>query len=263
MESDLERVGRSEWWLWLSVVIVTVLSGIVYLLSSFSSLFPQSGLPFEVSSDRARWAVLSLLLLFDAWLVYRQWLFRRLRRQLTGQTADSQSSLENIRDPSGLDPVTGFYTRASAEQRLGKEFARARRHNIPLTLVAFHLDDFAQLSELYGGQTGNQILMEFANRLRKTIRGSDFGARLASNDFLLVLPECRLRDARIVSDRLDTSKVRCIGREISLTYSVGWIDYQPGEMPWELLKRASDVLRLYKEASKDTVMPLVARRLSR
>ena len=250
MESDLQRLGRREWWLWLSALVVTILSGMVFLLSSFPSLFLHSDHFFEIRSDQARWGILSLLLLFNAWLVYRQWSFRRLRRQLTELTGDPQASLEDAYDPSGMDRVTGLYTRASVERWLGKEVARARRHNIPLSLVALRLDDFGQLNRRYGGTAGDLILKEFANRLRKASRGTDFAVRLGSDHFLLVLPECSLRDAKIVSDRLGTLEVKCSGQDIALNYSVGWINYQPGEVPSDLFKRAEEVLQLYKTASK-------------
>ena len=252
MESRLQRLERREWWLWLSAFVVTILSGIVFLLSSFPSLFLHSDRFFEIRSNQAKWAILGLLLLFNAWLVYRQWSFRRLRAQLTGLAGDPQSNLEGAYDPSRVDPVTGLYTRASVEQLLGKEVARARRQNSPLSLVALHLDDFAQLNQRYGCAVGDLILKEFANRLRKASRGNDFGVRLDSDDFLLVLPECSLSDARIASDRLGTLEMRCSGQDIALTYSVGWIDYKPGEVPSDLFKRAGDVLKLYKTASKDS-----------
>ena len=127
MESRLQRLERREWWLWLSTLVVTILSGIVFLLSSFPSLFPHSDRFTEIGSDQAKWAILGLLLLFNTWLVYRQWSFRLLRAQLTGLTGDPQSNLEGVYDPSRMDAVTGLYTRASVEQLLGKEVARARR----------------------------------------------------------------------------------------------------------------------------------------
>jgi diguanylate cyclase (GGDEF)-like protein len=253
MESGLERLGRREWWLWLSALVVTTLSGIGFLLSSFPSLFLHSDHFFEIRSDQTRWGILSLLLLFNTWLAYRQWSFRRLRRQLTELTEDPQASLEDGCDPSRMDLVTGLYTRASVERWLGKEVARARRHKLPLSLVALHLDDFAQLNQRYGSAGGDLIVKEFANRLRKASRGTDLGVRLGSDDFLLVLPECSLRDAKIVSDRLGTLEMECSGQDIALTYSVGWIDYKPGEVPSDLFKRAEDVLQLYKNASKDSV----------
>lgn len=252
MESGLQRVQQREWWLWLSAFVVTALSGIAFLLSSFPSLFLHSDHFFEIRSDQTRWGILSLLLLFNTWLVYRQWSFRRLWRQLTELTGDPQASLKDGHDPSRMDQVTGLYTRAYVEQWLGKEIARARRHSTPLSLVAFHLDDFAQLNERYGSTAGDLMLKEFTNRLRKTSRGTDFGVRLGSDDFLLVLPECSLRDAKIVSDRLGTLEMKCSGQDITLTYSVGWIDYKPGELPSDLFKRAGDVLQLYKKAIKNS-----------
>jgi diguanylate cyclase (GGDEF)-like protein len=155
-------------------------------------------------------------------------------------------------EDAAMDLVTGLYTRASVEQWLGKEVARARRHNIPLSLVALHLDDFAQLNQRYGSAAGDLILKEFANRLRKASRGTDFGVRLGSDDFLLVLPECSLTDAKTVSDRLGALAMKCSGQDIDLTFSVGWIDYKPGEVPSDLFKRAGDVLLLYKKASQDS-----------
>ena len=248
MDSDLQRIGQREWWLWLSALTVTLLAGIAYLLSACPWLFLHNKHFFELSSDQTRWALLNLLLLFNAWLVLRMWSFRRMRKQLTEQTGDA--STESVYDPTGADPVTGFYTRASVDHRLGKEVVRARRRNVPLSLVAIHLDDFAQLNEQYGSDVANQILVEFGNRLRKATRGCDFCARVGQSDFVVVLPECSVSEAKMVSERLDTSNLECAGREFSLTYSAEWIDYKPGEVPSGLLKRATEVLKLYHEASK-------------
>lgn len=252
MDSDLRRVGRSEWWLWFSALIVTVLSATVLLLTSFRSLFQHKEHFYEIRSDQARWGILCLLLLFNGWMLYKQWLFRRHRKRLAEKSPDSQTSTQELLDPSLLDSATGFYTRASVEQRLGKEVVRARRNHLPLSLVALHLDDFAQITERYGNDAATQVLMEFSNRLRKGSRGCDLCVRLGTDDFLVILPECSLGEAKIVSERLGSLDMKCAGQDISLTYSVGWIDYKPGEVPSDLFKRAGDVLRLYKEASKDT-----------
>lgn len=258
MESGLRRIGRREWWLWLSALAVTLLSGIAFLLSSFHSLFLHKEHFYEIRSDQARWGIFSLLLLFNGWMIYRQWSFRRARKQLTDRAEGSQSSTDEVYDPSRMDPVTGLYTRASVEQRLGKEVARARRQNLPLSLVALHLDDFAQATARYGHEAGNQVLKEFANLLKKASRGCDYCVRLGGEDFLVVLPECSLADAKLVSERLGAVKLKYAGRGIALTYSVGWIDYKPGEVPSDLFKRAADILKLYKAASADTSSTLVA-----
>lgn len=254
MESDVRQLGRHEWWLWFSALVVTALAGIVLLLSSFHSLFLHNEHFFEIRSDQARWGILSLLLLFNAWLVQRQWMFRRLRRHLTEGTADAQASTV-VNDPSQMDAVTGLYTRASVEQSLGREVARAKRRNLPLSLVALHLDEFAELNKRCGRDASELVLKEFANRLRKASRGTDFCVRVGDDDFLVILPECSLGDAKLVSDRLGTLEMKCAGEDVTVEWSVGWIDYKRGEVPSDLFNRARDVLQLYKAASKDSSAP--------
>src|SRR5712692_6021310 len=253
MESGLRLLEGREWWLWLSALVVTMLSTLALLLSSVPSLFTSSDHFYEISPDQVAWGTTLLLLLFNTWLVYRLWFFRQLRRRAGAGSMDSRGDAENADEPFALDPVTGFYTRARLEQRLARETAYARRQKTPLSLVALHLEDFAQVVERFGAPAGDQVLKEFARRLKKVTRGSDFGACLGNDDFLLVLPECSLAAAKLLSDRLGPLEIKCAGQEITLTYSAGWIDYQPGELPAALLERAGRVLQLYKEVSKDTL----------
>jgi diguanylate cyclase (GGDEF)-like protein len=255
MENSLERLGRREWWLWLSALAVTALSGIAFLLSAFPSLFQHPDHFYEIRSDQAKWGTLSLLLLFNAWLVYRQWLFRKLRKEFAASVEGPAFTLADAFDPSRMDPVTGLHTRASVDHWLGKEVARARRRNLPLSVVALHLDEFAQLSERFGDTETDALLKEFSGHLRKASRGSDLLVRLAPDDFLLVLSECSLNDAKIVSDRLVDMELKCGGQNVVLTYSIGWIDYKPGEVPSDLIKRAQEVLQLYKKASSASSSP--------
>src|SRR6202795_714890 len=114
--SNPQQISRHEWWLWLSALLVTTLSAVAFLLSSIHSFFRHADYFYEIRSDQARWATLCLILVFNAWLVYRQWSFRRLRRQSTEQPLDFQALPQQIAEVAGLDPVTGLCTRSSLEQ---------------------------------------------------------------------------------------------------------------------------------------------------
>lgn len=252
VESELRQLARHEWWLWLSAVIVTALSAVAFLLTSFRSLFLHSEHFYEIRSDQARWGVLCLLLLFNGRLVSRQWAFRRQRQRLIGQGAGAEAHTGQINDPTAVDPVTGLYTRAFIEQQLGKEIARARRQNSALSLATIHLDEFAEISKHYGPAATEQAVKELAQRLKKACRGSDFAVRLASDDFLLVLPECNLGEAKLVLNRLGALETTFSGRKITLGYTTGWVDYQQGDMPSDLLKRAAEILHLYETAAKES-----------
>ena len=254
-DSSLRQLARREWWLWFSALFVVTLSAVAFVLTSFSSLFRHHEHFYEIRSDQARWGILSLLLLFNGWMLYRQWFFRRERKHLSGNagSADDAAVPDKIStSSSSVDSVTGLHTRVFIEQQLGKEIARARRQNTALSLATVHLDEFAELTKRYGQSAVDEALKELARRLKKACRGSDFAARLASDDFLLVLPECNLGEVKTVLNRLGVIEVVCSGHRVNLAYTTGFVDYQPGDLPADLLKRAAQLLHLYEDAAKES-----------
>jgi diguanylate cyclase (GGDEF)-like protein len=248
----LKQIGRREWWLWLSAVFVTLLSAVALMLSSIRSFFPRPEHFYEIRPEQARWGVMCLLLLFNGWLVYRQWSFRRDRRHLAGQDVAGDTAGAEMIGGSSVDPVTDLFTRVSAEQQLGKEIARARRQNTSLSIATIHLEEFTELTQRNGLSAADQVLKEFARRLKKACRGSDFAVRLSNDDFLLVLPECNLGEVKLVLNRIGAVEVNVSGRKVVLEYTTGWVDYQAGDLPGDLLKRASQLLHLYDSAAKES-----------
>lgn len=254
----LHQVARREWWLWLSALFVAILSATAFVLSSFPSLFRHSEHFYEIRPDQARWAVMCLLLLFNGWMLYRQWSFRGQRKQWSGQNVVADAATGQVSSSGGVDSVTGLHTRAFIEQQLGKEIARARRQNTALSLATLHLDEFAEMIKRYGQSAMDEALRELARRLKKACRGSDFAARLATDDFILVLPECNLGEVKTVLNRLGAIEVVCSGRRINLAYTTGFVDYQPGDLPADLLKRAAQLLHLYENAAKESFSATLA-----
>jgi diguanylate cyclase (GGDEF)-like protein len=257
-EANPQKLSRAEWWLWLSTLLVTTLSAVAFLLSSIHSFFRHADYFYEIRSDQARWATLCLVLVFNAWLVYRQWSFRRLRKQSSEQSLDAQAMPAQSAEAAGLDPVTGLYTRSSLEQHLGKEVARARRQNTLLSLATVHVDEFAHLTMRYGKSAVDAALKELARRLKKASRGSDVAARLSDDDFLLLLPECGLNEVKQVLNRLGAVEVSSSGEKIPLNFTTGWVDYQPGDLPADLLKRAANLLHLYDSAAQESFITTLA-----
>jgi diguanylate cyclase (GGDEF)-like protein len=259
-ETELRQLGRSEWWLWFCACAVTLLAASALVLSFLPFLFRHANHFYEIRPDQAQWGTAALVVVFNAWLVYRQWSFRRRRKQLTAQTPFPERNGNEISDASGFDPITGLYTRSSIDQQLGKEIGRSRRENTSLSIATIHIDEFAQLTQRYGKAAIDALLKEFARRLKKAIRGTDFAVRLASGDFLLILTECTLGEVKLFLDRIGPLEITSAGEKEVLPYSTGWVDYQPGELPSDLLKRASQILHLYENASLDSSSTSLAAR---
>jgi len=129
-----------------------------------------------------------------------------------------------------------------------------------LSIATIHLDDFADLTKSYGAAAVDQALQEFARRLKEASRGSDLAARLGDSDFVLVLPKCGVGEVNRVLSRLGPLELSSSGEKIDVAYTTGWVDYQPGDLPADLLKRAAQLLHLYDNASKETLATISASR---
>jgi len=249
------QLSRREWWLWFSALMVTTLATVSFSLTLFTSFFRHTEHFYEIESEQARWATLCLLIVFNAWLVYRQWSFRRLRRVILPEAADAAASGAPGAEGAGLDSVTGLHTRSALEQQLGKEIARARRQNTILCLATLHVDDLGDITTRLGKSAVDAALKELARYLKKASRGSDVAARLGEDDFVLLLPECSVTEVKQVLNRVPSVEASAAGKRIPLTYTTGWVDYQPGDLPADLLKRAASLLHLYDSAAKTSFSP--------
>jgi diguanylate cyclase (GGDEF)-like protein len=258
-ETELRQLGRREWWLWFWTCWVTLLAAAAVVLSLLPSLFRHSNHFYEIRADQAQWGTAGLLLVFNVWSVYRQWSFRRVRKRAAlQQNSFAERNGNDMSDPSGFDPITGLYTRRSIEQHLGKEIGRAKRQNTALSLATIHIEEFAELGQRYGKSAVDAVLKEFARRLKKAIRGTDFAVRLGGGDFLLVLSECTIGEVKEFLNRVGALEIVSAGEKITVPYATGWVDYQSGEVPSDLLKRATQVLHLYESAAKDSLSTTLA-----
>lgn len=246
-----QQLSRLEWWLWFSALAVTTLSSVAFGLSWVRSFFRDSNHFYEIRAEQARWATLALLLLFNSWMVFRQWTFRRLRNQSWAEAANPLGVPQTSFSTSQIDPVTGLLTRSALEQSIGKEVARARRQNTALSLATVHVDDLAELNGRYGKSAVDAALKELAHLLKKASRGSDFAARISEDDFILLLPECGVNEVKQVLNRLGAVEISSSGSRVPLTYTTGWVDYQPGDLPADLIKRAANLLHLYDIATQN------------
>ena len=245
VQRSLRELGRREAQLWISATVVTTLAVMAFLTAALP-LPPNPRFALvQVRFDQAAQALLALLLLFNTYVLYQRWLVRRRRKELTAATPEDEVQSADARE---LDPLTGFRNRNAAEQQLGKEMTTARRLGEPLSILLAGLEGFSEIQTRYGSAVSDQVVQEFARQLKKATRGSDFAARLGSDEFVAVLPGCPVASVQRVLGRLGPVALDCAGEELTVNFSAGWTDPQPGESPAEFLKRAEKMLQLYKDA---------------
>src|SRR5437016_1581192 len=243
---EFQKMHKRDWWLWGYSIFVLLLSVFAVIAFSLPAVRGGAETIFRVNMVDVVFGLIALVVLFNIYTISQQILIKRLRRQL----AEKQGHSELLRNLAMVDPLTGLYNRRFAEQRLAAEVARSERKGHPLTVLTLDLNNFKQINDTHGHPAGDQVLLEFAARLNKVVRGADLAVRLGGDEFLVLLPECTLEQLQLVLVRLGSLEVNWHGQKIPVTFSAGWKQYEMGERPEELLARADEALYASKRAGR-------------
>ncbi len=97
------------------------------------------------------------------------------------------SMTEELRHMAQHDPLTHLPNRALFSDRLNQELARARRDRGRFLVIFMDLDDFKPVNDRFGHAVGDQLLLQVAQRLQKTIRAVDTVGRMGGDEFVVLV----------------------------------------------------------------------------
>jgi diguanylate cyclase (GGDEF)-like protein len=178
----------------------------------------------------------------------------RSRERALAMVAEKTTQL---RHQAMHDALTGLPTRVLAIDRAEQMLARARRAEQPIAVLYIDVDGFKHINDTFGHAVGDTFLRAVAARLETVVRAGDTAARLAGDEFVVLL-EASTLDAgpELVAERvLDVLREPYdltdeIGRELSVTASIG-VAYGRHETAEELLADADVALYAAKEAGRN------------
>lgn len=171
-------------------------------------------------------------------------------------------SLEEAQQLATTDPLTRLYNRGFLDERLPIEVKRAFRYDRPLSVIFSDIDHFKHVNDTYGHPTGDEVLRNFARRIKGNVREEvDWLARYGGEEFVVILPETDIDGAMIVANRLkhavaDTPIPTDAG-SIGITASFGAASFSPngkidaGTMARELLGKADRCLYAAKNGGRN------------
>ena len=153
------------------------------------------------------------------------------------------------------DPVTGAANSRAFFEQLDKELVRSMRYDHPFTVAYLDADNFKSINDQYGHSGGDALLRAVVDTVQASIRTTDVLARIAGDEFTLLLPETGRKESELVIARvqkgLDTAMQ---ANGWTMTFSMGVVTYaSPPASVDSLLQIADDLMYSVKRGGKDAV----------
>ncbi|MCD7108801.1 PleD family two-component system response regulator [Rhizobium sp. DKSPLA3] len=163
------------------------------------------------------------------------------------------------------DGLTGLHNRRYLDNHLKLLIERAMKRGRSLSICVTDIDRFKIVNDTHGHDAGDEVLREFARRLRSTVRGADLACRFGGEEFVLVMPDTDAATASTIAERLRVTietapfLVQNRSKELTITASMGIAVLDPaGETPDSFLKRADTALYQAKRNGRNQVVGAAA-----
>jgi two-component system cell cycle response regulator len=159
------------------------------------------------------------------------------------------------------DGLTGLHNRRYMETHLGTLVEQATQRGKPLSLLMLDIDYFKSVNDTHGHDAGDDVLREFALRIRRSVRNIDLACRLGGEEFVIVMPETDMTVAAMVAERLrrriagEPFPVQQGTKLLNVTLSIGIAALtSAADTPTTILKRADQALYRAKRDGRNRVV---------
>jgi diguanylate cyclase (GGDEF)-like protein len=174
---------------------------------------------------------------------------------VAGRAIENVRSYNELRELAVRDPLSGLYNRRYFHETLAHEVSRAHRHDRPVALIFFDLDDFKAINEQIGHLGGDAVLTAIGERLGAAVRASDIACRVGGDEFAVILPESSLADAEHLFLRVQLAiQAQPISRVENLRVSAGMAELRRSDDATSLFRRVDEALQRAKRAGKGQVV---------
>jgi two-component system cell cycle response regulator len=175
-----------------------------------------------------------------------------------------RKSLDEIREFSIRDPLTGAFNRRYLDQQLENEIHRAYRFKHPISIIMCDLDHFKSINDTYGHRVGDEVLKRCVTSISKSVRQNiDWIARYGGEEFVVTLPETDAEDCLVVAERMrkEIASAPADGTEsiVRVSASFGAVTLQTAEgnahsSAADLMQRADLCLYQAKQTGRNRVV---------
>jgi diguanylate cyclase (GGDEF)-like protein len=168
----------------------------------------------------------------------------RAGKRIIDLQMDLLQAREELRERANKDLLTMLPNRPAISAALEQEISRCHRDHRTVGVILLDIDHFKKINDTYGHFAGDAVLRETAARLRVNMRQYDQVGRYGGEEFLVVLPNCDLEQAKNQAERmrhkLQTTAMLVDGVELFVSASFGVTVSVASERDPNLFVRVAD-----------------------
>ena len=181
---------------------------------------------------------------------------------LSKKVSNLSVELERARTESLTDGMTGIYNRKAFDSHISTLVEKNTVSKAPFSLLMLDIDNFKQVNDVYGHQTGDRVILAIINKCRQSIRGEDFFARYGGEEFVIILPGASLKNAMKRADHICKSIASTRyylddvegSPTLAVTVSIGVSSLQKADTVATITQRADKALYAAKHNGKNCVI---------
>jgi diguanylate cyclase (GGDEF)-like protein/PAS domain S-box-containing protein len=182
----------------------------------------------------------------------------KAHQRLKIQFAEINALKEKLREQAIRDSLTGLFNRRYLQETLKRELSRARRDQVPVSIVMMDIDYFKQVNDSYGHAAGDSMLQDLGEMLRALTREGDVACRYGGEEFIAVMPGAPLsvgvERAELIRREFEFLKVKVADFKLHPTLSLGVAAFpEHASTVDELLAAADRALYLSKQNGRNQV----------
>lgn len=168
--------------------------------------------------------------------------------------------IEELKNLANVDGLTGVYNHRYFHEILKEKIVSCEKGKTPISMIFMDIDYFKNYNDLYGHQSGDEVLKTIGNLLKKAIRKDDIAARYGGEEFALILPDTSEKEAIKVAENIRkiVEETYFEGEENQpngkITVSIGISVYpDKAKNDVDLIKSADDALYRAKFFNKNRI----------
>lgn len=157
------------------------------------------------------------------------------------------------------DGLTELYNHRYFQEQMLQNIETGKRYDKPFSLIMIDIDFFKKFNDTYGHQSGDAVLRQVAQILKKNVRSSDIVCRYGGEEMAIILTNTNNEDAIVTAEKIcravSEHPLKLVnGNDVQVTISLGVSTYpEHGTTAQEMIKYADDCLYIAKENGRNQV----------